>query len=69
MVNVFAINEFINTYQGKYQQVNIIEADEEVLTKAITLVSGNATIVDVPSAELAETLQDASENSLMYKVS
>ncbi|MBA6410034.1 RNA methyltransferase [Pseudoalteromonas sp. 5Ae-yellow] len=53
-VNIFATNEFINAYQGEYQHANFIEADEETLTKASTLVSNNAAIaiVDMPNAEL-----------------
>ena len=53
-VNIFATNEFINAYQGEYQHANFIEADEETLTKASTLVSNNAAIaiVDMLNAEL-----------------
>ena len=56
VVNIFATNEFINAYQGKYQHANFIEADEEVLTKASTLVSNNAAIaiVDMPKAALPQ---------------
>ncbi|ALQ08679.1 RNA methyltransferase [Pseudoalteromonas sp. Bsw20308] len=56
VVNIFATNEFINAYQGKYQHANFIEADEEVLTKASTLVSNNAAIaiVDMPRAALPQ---------------
>jgi len=50
--DVFATQSFIDSYQDKYQHVNLIAADEDVLTKASTLVSNNAAIaiVDMPTA-------------------
>ncbi|MBB1309039.1 RNA methyltransferase [Pseudoalteromonas sp. SR41-8] len=50
--DVFATQSFIDSYQDKYQHVNLIATDEDVLTKASTLVSNNAAIaiVDMPTA-------------------
>ena len=52
--DVFATNVFISEYQNNYQHINFIQADEDVLTKASTLVSNNAAIaiVDMEKANL-----------------
>ena len=53
-VDVFATSAFINAHQSCFPSTHIIEADEDVLTKASTLVSNNAAIaiVDMPKADL-----------------
>jgi TrmH family RNA methyltransferase len=51
MVAIFTTHAFIDAYQAQYQHINFIEADEEVLTKASTLVSNNAAIAIVVMPE------------------
>ncbi|WP_338364733.1 RNA methyltransferase [uncultured Pseudoalteromonas sp.] len=52
-VDIFATQAFINAHQGQYPHTQLIEAQEEQLTKASTLVSNNAAIaiVNMPNAE------------------
>ncbi|CAM4117642.1 RNA methyltransferase [Pseudoalteromonas ostreae] len=52
IIDIFATAAFIAQFQQQFTHVNMIEADEDVLTKASTLVSNNAAIaiVDMPTA-------------------
>jgi TrmH family RNA methyltransferase len=56
-VDIFATQAFINTHQSQYPHTQLIEAQEEQLTKASTLVSNNAAIaiVNMPNAELPKS--------------
>ena len=56
-VDVFATPAFISQFQTQYPQITMIEADEDSLTKASTLVSNNAAIavVAMPRVELPQT--------------
>jgi len=53
-VDIFATQAFINAHQSQYPHTQLIEAQEDQLTKASTLVSNNAAIaiVNMPNAEL-----------------
>ncbi|KTF14764.1 TrmH family RNA methyltransferase [Pseudoalteromonas sp. H105] len=57
IVDVFATSAFISQFQSQYPQITMIEADEDSLTKASTLVSNNAAIavVAMPRVELPQT--------------
>ncbi|MFM9785700.1 TrmH family RNA methyltransferase, partial [Streptomyces scabiei] len=57
VVDVFATPAFISQYQTQFNKITMIEADEESLTKASTLVSNNAAIavVAMPTVELPNT--------------
>ena len=57
IVDVFATAAFIAQFQAQFNHVTMIEADEDSLTKASTLVSNNAAIaiMDMPSVELPKT--------------
>ncbi|MBB1335030.1 MULTISPECIES: RNA methyltransferase [Pseudoalteromonas] len=52
IIDIFATAAFIAQFQQQFTHVNMIAADEDVLTKASTLVSNNAAIaiVDMPTA-------------------
>ncbi|MDP2635093.1 MAG: RNA methyltransferase [Pseudoalteromonas sp.] len=54
VVDLFATPAFINQHQAQFNKVSMIEADEDTLTKASTLVSNNAAIavVAMPKVEL-----------------
>lgn len=56
-VDIFATEAFINTYQAQYLGINFICAEEDLLTKASTLVSNNAAIaiVNMPQAAQLQT--------------
>ncbi|BED89662.1 RNA methyltransferase [Pseudoalteromonas sp. MM1] len=56
-VDIFATQAFINAHQSQYPHTQLIEAQEEQLTKASTLVSNNAAIaiVNMPNAELPKS--------------
>ncbi|NMM39583.1 RNA methyltransferase [Pseudoalteromonas arctica] len=56
IIDIFATAAFIAQFQQQFTHVNMIEADEGVLTKASTLVSNNAAIaiVDMPKVTLPE---------------
>jgi RNA methyltransferase, TrmH family len=53
VLDIFATAAFINSYQAQYQNVNFTVADEELLTKASTLVSNNAAIAIVAMSDAA----------------
>ncbi|WP_372762958.1 TrmH family RNA methyltransferase [Pseudoalteromonas sp.] len=53
VLDIFATAAFINSYQAQYQNVNFTVADEELLTKASTLVSNNAAIAIVAMPDAA----------------
>lgn len=60
VVNVFATQSFIQEFESQYPKVHFVQADENTLAKASTLVSNNAAIavVNIPQFDVADPKRD-----------